>query len=301
MSDSRKKSPAKGKKAAQKKSGTATKKSAAKTPDTPKVKSDEKLPFYRKHIAVIEGVGYILLAILMFSVPQIMIRNPNSLAGQFIIAAPSPENYAGDQAFDKTVILVTQHNRRKAQGFVINEPLSSMSAHTLYKKLDIPAPGRSASLLISPAYAAAGNDMPKEGRSYLSEAMKKMSFPVYWGGPMDEDKGWLIFLKKKYAKTKITKVPKTDVSYTEKMRAMNSVISAYEKDKVGPYKIVFGQARWGEGQLDEEMKRGQWQAMPYEQEILFSDNPKGLWNELQKRLEKSTTTDQENDKENTGK
>jgi putative transcriptional regulator len=302
MSDSRKKTPAKPKKAAQKKSKTAKKTSAAKASKSPAATEEENLPFYRKHIAIIEGVGYILLAILMFSVPQLMIRHPNSLAGQILVAAPYPENHPSQPLFGETVILMTKHTRRMAHGFIVNRPLESMSARALYKKLDIPAPGRSASLWITPAYADEdAEDAPKEGRSYLSDTMERMSFPVYWGGPVDEDEGHLLFLDKEYSKSKITRIPDTNVSFTDKMKVMNNVLAAYEEDDVTPYKIAFGHAQWGPGQLDEELKDGRWQVVPYKQEIVFSDNPKGLWNELQKRLAKSTETGQEDGQENTGK
>lgn len=300
MSDSRKKIPEKPKKTAQKKAKTPAKKSAQKTPDSSAKPEEENLPFYRKHIAIIEGVGYILLAVLMFSVPQLMIRHPDSLAGQILVAAPYPEEHGSKPVFGETVVLVTKHTRRTAQGFVVNRPLESMTARALYKKLDIPAPGRSAGLLaITPAYAEDG-DVPKEGRSYLSETMERMSFPVYWGGPVDEDKGHLLFLDKEYSKTRITRVPETNVTYTEKMKAMNNVLAAHKKNDVTPYKVVFGLAQWGPDQLDKEMEHGYWQAIPYEQNIVFSDNPKGLWNELQKRLAKSAETGQEHDTENTG-
>ncbi|TNE26708.1 MAG: hypothetical protein EP349_09730 [Alphaproteobacteria bacterium] len=300
MSDSRKKTPAKPKKAVQKKAKTVKKKPAAKASKSPAETEEENLPFYRKHVAIIEGIGYILLAILMFSVPQLMIRHPNSLAGQILVATPYPDGHPSKPFFDKTVILMTKHTRRMAHGFIVNRPLESMSARALYKKLDIPAPGRSASLWITPAYAEDTEGTPKEGRSYLSETMESMSFSVYWGGPVDEDLGHLLFLDKEYSKSKITRVPDTNVSFTDKMKVMNNVLAAYEEDDVTPYKITFGHTQWGAGQLDKELKDGRWQVVPYEQNIVFSDNPKGLWNELQKRLAKSTETGQENDKENTG-
>lgn len=301
MSDRRKKSSAAPKKAAQKKNKTAKSKTAAKAAKPAAAAKDENLPFYRKHIAIIEGIGYILLAVLMFSVPQLMIRHPDSLAGQILVAAPYPEDHASAPDFGETVILVTKHTRRMAQGFVVNRPLEDMTARALYKKLDIPAPGRSAGLLtVTPAYAAEDDAPPKEGRSYLSGIMEKISFPVYWGGPVDENKGSLMFLDKDYSKTGITRVPETNVSFTEKMRAMNNVLAAYEDDDVTPYKILFGLAQWGPSQLDREMEQGYWQTLPYEQEIVFSSNPKGLWNELQTRLAQSAGTGQENDAKNTG-
>ncbi len=243
--------------------------------------------FRRAEIA--EGLAFIVIAVLLFSLPQFMNRHPDSLVGHFIVADPilgAPPEVRGDVSdrMAGTVILITRHDKRTASGYVINKPLTTMTAGELYKKLDIRPPGSSAQLIGRHAFA----ETEKTGG--FSGPNMDQPMTAFWGGPVDPDEAVIIFARERYSWRRTRNIKDTDASITENLYALNNIIAAHSREDADSYKIVFGYAGWKSEQLDLELERGYWSVLPYEHEILFSPQPEELWYELQERLEKSHET-----------
>ncbi len=260
---------------------TDTKKTAKKD------KTEKEPPAKKKskRAETFEGIAYIILALLLFSVPKFLVYHPDSIEGKLLVAAAWEDLETVDgtdtisdevQPLVQSVILITAHDRRGARGYVINKPIKDISLKDLYHKLDIQPLGRSAGLFITPAYA----------KQFLNSNFDR-TLPIYWGGPVDEEEGRIIFTGKKYTKKRIEKVPDTDLKISTDMKSLNRVVLNLDKSDADPYKFVFGFAQWSGDQLDQEIAKEYWHVVPYDKDIVLNTDAKDIWHELQRRMEKS--------------
>lgn len=261
-----------------KKTDTKTEKKAKSAKDTPKKRKSTRAEIF-------EGIAYIVLAFLLFSIPKIIIHHPNSIQGKLLVAAAWEDVEVIDGSYTipdeaqplvESVILITAHDRRGAKGYVINKPTQDISLKDLYHKLDIQPLGRSANLFITPAYA----------KQFLNSDFSR-KIPIYWGGPLEEETGRIIFKGKKYTRKRVKKIHNTDLKISTDMKALNRVVLNLDKSDADPYKFIFGFAQWSGDQLDQEIEKEYWHVLPYDEDIVLNTGAKDIWHELQKRVEKS--------------
>ena len=93
-----------------------------------------------------------------FAIECDMGDNINSLQGQLLIASP----HMDDTRFQRSVIMMCQHDAQSAMGLVINKQASRLKLGDLYEKLNIGAP----------RFAAQD--------------------PVHIGGPVDSNRGFVL-------------------------------------------------------------------------------------------------------------
>ena len=238
-----------------------------------------------------EGVFFILLAIFLFSIPTIVAYNPNSLEGYLLVANKvnkKDKNNTADNisnVFDKTVILITKHDRNHAVGFVVNKPIAIKTAKEMYDEFYIRPAGRFTNIFSTVAYAD----------SFLNKKLEKTKISTYWGGPLEneDDKAVIIFEKsKKYTRKHIKNIKNTDVQISTDMQALNKIILKGNDHK--SYRILVGYAGWGYGQLDQEVKDGLWLVASYDKNLIFSSKPEKIWEEL---YDKITTNKNANNNE----
>lgn len=55
---------------------------------------------------------------------------------------------------------------------------------------------------------------------------------------------------------------------------------AYQPGNGDSLRLFIGYAGWGAGQLDYELARGSWQVLPASADIVFTDDPRALWERL---------------------
>lgn len=60
---------------------------------------------------------------------------------------------------------------------------------------------------------------------------------------------------------------------------------AYEPGDDDDLRLYIGYAGWGAGQLDRELARGSWQILPASADIVFTVDPRALWERLAERQE----------------
>ena len=56
--------------------------------------------------------------------------------------------------------------------------------------------------------------------------------------------------------------------------------SVGDPDSAFRFRIYAGYSGWGEGQLEQELARGDWFALPAESDIVFRDNPYEIWEDV---------------------
>ena len=173
----------------------------------------------------------------------------NYLKGKFY---SSVENYflvatkkMTDPRFKNTVIIMLENSEKGATGLVINKPLSSITLGSLiYKSRDL-------------------TNKQKE--------LYNVKIPVYWGGPVNENK--ILILHSKEYKNKTT-INFKDISISSDYNILFEIA-----DNKGPKKnlIILGISSWGEGQLEGEMQRDHWTLSEVNTDLIFETNNNKKW------------------------
>jgi putative transcriptional regulator len=163
---------------------------------------------------------------------KIDIRN---LSGMFLIAVPGLK----DPNFERTVVLICDHTKDGAFGLIINRLLLS-SFIPLSSGLDI------------------------------KECI--MDLPVYYGGPVKPEQGYILYSSSDiyYPSIKIN----DSLSLTTSKEILVDVASGK-----GPEKFIFtlGFAGWASGQLEYELMTDGWLVAPVSDKIIFETPVNDRW------------------------
>jgi len=160
-----------------------------------------------------------------------------SLAGQLLLALPG----IGDPRFEHAVIAMCVHQRDGAMGVGIDRVLSGIGLHALLDQLGIPT--------------GAAPDAP-----------------IHHGGPVDPQRGFVLHSPDWRGEDTIAISPQLALTTTL------DVLRAIAEDS-GPdrWLVALGYAGWGEGQLDEEMRRHGWLTVAASETLLFETEVHQRW------------------------
>ena len=150
-----------------------------------------------------------------------------------------------DPRFKNTVIIMLENDESGAWGLVINKQLASIPLGSLiYKSRDL---------------------------TIKQKKLYKVKIPVYWGGPVNENK--IIVLHSNDYKNDTTKNYK-NVSITTDYKILFDIA-----DNKGPEKslVLVGISSWGEGQLEGEMEREGWVLSELNLELIFEMKNNEKW------------------------
>ena len=150
-----------------------------------------------------------------------------------------------DPRFKNTVIIMLENDEKGARGLVINKPLASIPLGSLIYK------SRNATI--------------KQKELY------NVKIPVYWGGPVNENK--IIILHSREYKNKTTKNFK-NISISSDYNILFEIA-----DNKGPKKnlVIVGISSWGEGQLEGEMEREHWTLSEVNTDLIFEMDNTEKW------------------------
>ena len=151
-----------------------------------------------------------------------------------------------DSRFERTVIIMLEHDKKGAIGIVINKPLGKITLGSLISKVD--------DQLIN------------------KKELYDIKIPIYWGGPVDDHK--LLILHSKDYKNESTN------EYNNLSTSSDLTTLVKIAEKKGPKKslIVLGLAAWNIGQLDGEIELERWTLSESSMDLIFEieDNKKWL-------------------------
>ncbi len=171
-------------------------------------------------------------------------REPGQLAGQLLVAAPSLE----DPHFRHAIVFIVDHTAAGALGIVVNEPVGTLPIAKLLEGAGAPGQGI-------------------EGE-----------IEVHYGGPVENELGFVLH-SADYADDSTTPVNEAYAvtSGTDILRAIAA--------GTGPRRSLFalGYAGWGAGQLESEVRRGDWFAIPPDDRLIFDADPERAWQEALSR------------------
>ena len=154
----------------------------------------------------------------------------------FIVATDN----LNDSRFKNAVIIMLDHDEKGALGIVINKPIGIFTLGSLLKNL---------------------NDKNIEEKKIYN-----MKLPIYWGGPLDNNKIFIIHSKdyknnntKNYKNVSITSDYKALLDIAQNKGPKNSL-------------VIVGLSAWTVGQLDGEIDKGHWNLSEVSEDILFEKN-----------------------------
>ena len=170
----------------------------------------------------------------------------NSVKDHFLIATEKMK----DNRFEKTVIIMLESNNDGAWGLVVNKRLGTMPI----------------ALLIDPSLST----------SEERERLYKINIPIFWGGPVDVKK---IFILHSTEYQNDTTRNYGNISVSQDYNILFDIA-----ENKGPEKslIIFGYSGWGSGQLEGEMERDHWILSDIDLNLIFDEDLNTKWNRAYK-------------------
>jgi len=161
------------------------------------------------------------------------------LDNQLLIAMPA----LADSNFSHTVNYLCQHNEDGALAIIINRP-TGMTLANIFEQMGIE-----------------------------SSSQEIQQTPVFLGGPVQQERGFIIHSKQ--ATEWEASIP---VSDDIMLTSSRDILEAIAKNE-GPehYLVALGYAGWGKGQLEKEILSNAWLNTPFQHDILFNTPVKQRW------------------------
>ena len=150
-----------------------------------------------------------------------------------------------DSRFEKTVILMLEHDEKGAFGIAINKPLGKITLGSLISKIDDPVINK--------------------------KKLYDIKIPIYWGGPVDNKK--ILILHSNDYKNETTK-KYNDLSISSDLKTLVKIA-----EKKGPKKslVILGLAAWNIGQLDGEIEFESWTLSEMNMDLIFEVENNKKW------------------------
>ncbi len=145
---------------------------------------------------------------------------------------------SNESLFNKGIIYICEHNKDGAMGVMINKPIPDIEK--VLSKFDLK------------------NISPKPS--------------VYLGGPVDLNKGFVIH-QNDYETNGTIEVSKK-ISLTSNLKIISDILDGNGPDN---FRFVLGYSGWGPGQLENELKRGDWMILPADQKLIFNTPDNIMW------------------------
>ncbi len=161
-----------------------------------------------------------------------------NVAHHYLVAMPS----LTDPNFGGSVIYVAEHTRKGAMGLVVNRP-SDMTVSDLLDRIDL------------------GGSGPASNWAIGAE-------PVYLGGPVNTDRGFV--LHEPVGKWSSTLTLSDQLGLTSSRDILEACAQG---EAPGRLFVSLGYAGWGEGQLDQELAANSWLTVPATDLSLVFDVP----------------------------
>lgn len=173
---------------------------------------------------------------------------PMDLRGSFLLAMPE----LGEEGpFSHTLIYICEHNAEGALGIVINRE-TKMTVAQLF-----------------------------DGAGVSSFDDHWHSAPVYWGGPVCSDRGFI--LHRPVGEWQSTLAVSNEIGMTTSRDLLEAMGRGEGPDEA---LVSLGYAGWSAGQLEQELTQNAWLTIPGDdaEELLFQCAPKARIDEAMRRL-----------------
>lgn len=172
-----------------------------------------------------------------------------NLTNHFLIAMPSMK----DPYFKHSVIYICEHNEEGAMGLMINAPID-ITVGGMLKQVDI-----------QPIY-------PQQKTASLEK-------PVLNGGPVSEDRGFILHRPGEHYESSIKMTE--DIAVTTSKDILTVLGTDAEPSS---YLVALGYSGWEAGQLENELAENTWLTIEADPELLFNTPIHEKWNRAIQKL-----------------
>lgn len=163
----------------------------------------------------------------------------DTLAGKLLVAMPG----IGDPRFERTVIMMCEHDAEHAIGVVINKPRQELKLGDVFDHLGLEADG---------------------------EVARRV---VLDGGPVRPDRGYVLH-SEDFAAGDAT----TAVGPGVRLTATRDVLVAVAGEEApANFVLALGCAGWDAGQLEEELRHNAWLVVDFDDAIVFDEGHEDKW------------------------
>jgi putative transcriptional regulator len=165
----------------------------------------------------------------------------DSIRGKFLIAG----KHLRDSNFFKSIVLMLEHNDEGAMGLVINRPMEVSLSEALSKHFDFPSSDHF----------------------------------LFSGGPVETNALLILHNSTDHDQEHESIVPGVFVGTSPDIfeRVVQSI---GDQDTDFQFRIFAGYSGWGAGQLEFEVDRGDWYAVPAKSFHVFGKNPYEVWDDV---------------------
>jgi len=162
------------------------------------------------------------------------------LAGRLLVAMPG----IGDPRFERSVILLCEHDQAHAMGLAINRPVEGLTIAGLLKRL---------------------------GVEPVAEAPADL---VLMGGPVEQERGFVL-----HTREQGTGPVGVAVAEDLMLTATREILRVLAAPKGRPRKVAMaiGYAGWEAGQLEREIRDSVWLTCEPDEGLLFDDDHEHKW------------------------
>ncbi|WP_243699906.1 YqgE/AlgH family protein [Lysobacter sp. N42] len=175
-----------------------------------------------------------------------MTETIESFQNHFLIAMPGLE----DPFFNRSVTYICEHNQDGAMGLIVNQPVE-FSLLKLLEQIEITPP----------------------------QGAKLDNKPVYAGGPVATDRGFVLHTPQKGWKSSL------QLSDDIMVTTSKDILAAFGSDSAPhDYLLTLGYAGWEAGQLEEEIAENSWLTIPADADILFHTPSNERWEKATSKL-----------------
>lgn len=154
-----------------------------------------------------------------------------NLTDNFLIAMPAMT----DPYFTGALVYVCQHTTEGAMGVIVNRPID-MTLGVLFEKVELPL-----------------------------ERIELANCPVYFGGPVQLDRGFVLHRPVGEWQSTLT-VSGSEIGLTSSRDVLTSLGASGEP---GDMLVTLGYSGWGAGQLEAELGQNSWLSVQANHAILF--------------------------------
>ena len=172
-----------------------------------------------------------------------------NLQHHFLIAMPALQ----DPLFKRSVIYICEHNDEGAMGLIINKPMENLTVNGMLQKLKI---------------------LPAQRNPLV-----KIDKPVFTGGPVSEDRGFILHSSQQ--------------SFTSSIQVSDNTVITTSRDVLESFGtpsqpenvlVALGYCSWEKDQLENEILENAWLTTPADSHILFNTPIAERWREAGKRI-----------------
>lgn len=165
-----------------------------------------------------------------------------NLANHFLVAMPGMQ----DPFFHRSVIYICEHNEDGAMGIVVNAPIDISIANMLQR------------IEVDPVH-------PQIHKQNLDA-------PVLNGGPVSEDRGFILHEPKDQYQSSIQMTEKLSVTTSKDIL---SVLGTEAEPK--NYIVALGYSGWTAGQLENELAENSWLTVEADPSVIFETPVQDRW------------------------